>query len=80
MVTSWKGDAMLSEFHMFPNAEKVLLEFLASGKHPLVKRSEGNYFWAIGEDDRLYSLMATFNLLGRNTDGRHRRFPRIAHR
>lgn len=41
MVTSWKGDAMLSEFHMFPNAEKVLLEFLASGKHPLVKRSEG---------------------------------------
>ena len=27
MVTSWKGEVMLSELQMFPSAERVLLEF-----------------------------------------------------
>jgi SUKH-3 immunity protein of toxin-antitoxin system len=27
LVTSWKGEVMLSEFQMFPSAERVLLEF-----------------------------------------------------
>lgn len=27
IVTSWKREVMLSEFHMFPSAERVLLEF-----------------------------------------------------
>lgn len=27
MVASWKREVMLSEFHMFPSAERVLLEF-----------------------------------------------------
>lgn len=27
MVTSWEGEAMLSEFQMFPAAKRVLLEF-----------------------------------------------------
>ena len=106
-VASWKTNEMLSEFEMFPSAERVLLEFgglkvreqgpgetcarepfdvdpLQAGYeqdmfsdysatvntrlYPLGEVAGGLGYWAIGDNDHIYLLIHTIQLLGQNID------------
>jgi hypothetical protein len=107
LVASWKKNEMLSEFEMFPSAEKVLLEFgglivreqgpgetcarvpfdvdpvqagyeesmfrdysgmVNTKLYPLGEVANGLGYWAIGENDHIYMLVHTIQLLGQNID------------